>query len=749
MAIIKKHSQPFEPYARLMNIIGDQLITNKIVGVIEVIKNCYDADAEKVQVRFFNMENRAKTYLTEKEQPYIEIEDDGEGMTLTIITEVWLRPATPNKLDKRKNKKDITKKGRIIQGEKGIGRFAIHKLGEKIHVFTKAKGQDEVKLEMDFTEFNPEKVDLFNQPSVEYKLLNKVDNKWFVNNPPEEIKKTHGTLIRIYNLREEWRDKDYQELYKAVQRLIPPIDPNAIKLGVKEFKSEFDVNIYKGGSLYTSEQATTFKDVIEQAHFKMLGKVSKDGGLSFNYKAASPIRKFDREINLLDRKEMSDQNYVSKSIDRWFYKEDEETKKLQLIRSPICGEFKFSFYAFDFTDKNFTKNAIASFIKDNFVFVLRDGVRVYPYGEKGEDWLNLDKLRATIKAGQYISSNDLTGFVYITRDDNPILKDATNRQGIMDQDGALEDFKNLVTAATEIFNTEIKIDKNKLELKRNVAFKDSNSLVTRSYEALEKSLIKIDDREVLEKANKFFDTVQKHSAIMKDRMETVEDLAGLGMAVEKASHDALMLLSKMRGNIKDFQKKAKNKDYKNEELIKLLNELDENLNIVYDEMQVIQPLFKIQRKAIQDVSVYDNIEKVVKYFRREIENKINVQIIKDKDIIVTTNNGLILQVLINLLDNAIYWVNRTEKRKTEIAFKINSKDNTLIIADNGAGIREDVEPLIFNEFFSLKSDGRGLGLYIVKEILLRVNAEISIIHEEKKKLLPGANFIIRFNNEPQ
>jgi|JI10StandDraft_1071094.scaffolds.fasta_scaffold30092_4 signal transduction histidine kinase len=749
MAIIKKNSQPFEPYARLMNIIGDQLITNKIVGVIEVVKNCYDADAEKVQVRFFNMENRGKSYLTEKEQPYIEIEDDGEGMTLTTITEVWLRPATPNKLDKRKNKKDITKKGRIIQGEKGIGRFAIHKLGEKIHVFTKAKGEHEVKLEMDFTEFNPEKVDLFNQPTAEYKLLNKVDNKWFVNDPPEEIKKSHGTLIRIYNLREEWRDKDYQELYKAVQRLIPPIDPNAIKLGVKEFKSEFDVNIYKGDTLYTSEQATTFKDVIEQAHFKMLGKVSKEGILSFNYKAASPIRKFDREINLLDRKEMSDLNYVSKSIDRWFYKEDEETKKLQLIRNPICGEFKFSFYAFDFTDKNFTKNAIASFIKDNFVFVLRDGVRVYPYGEKGEDWLNLDKLRATIKAGQYISSNDLTGFVYITRDDNLILKDATNRQGIMDQDGALEDFKNLVTAATEIFNTEIKIDKNKLELKRNVAFKDSNSLVTKSYEALEKSLVKIDNREVLEKANKFLDTVQKHSAVMKDRMETVEDLAGLGMAVEKASHDALMLLAKMRSNIKDFQKKAKNKDYKNEELIKLLSELDENLNIVYDEMQVIQPLFKIQRKAIQDVSVYDNIEKVVKYFRRELDNKISVQIIKDKDIIVTTNNGLILQVLINLLDNAIYWVNRTEKKKTEIAFKINSKDNTLIIADNGAGIREDVEPLIFNEFFSLKSDGRGLGLYIVKEILLRINAEISIIHEEKKKLLPGANFIIKFNNEPQ
>ena len=378
---------------------------------------------------------------------------------------------------------------------------------------------------------------------------------------------------------------------------------------------------------------------------------------------------------------------------------------------------------------------------------MRDGIRVYPYGEKGEDWLNLDKLRATVKAGQFISYNDLTGFVYISRDGNPRLKDSTNRQGIMDMDGALEDFKNLVTAATEIFNAEIKIDKNKLELKKNVAFKNSNTLVSKSFEAFEKSLEKIDNKEVLEKANKFLDTVKKHSTVMKERMETVEDLAGLGMAVEKASHDALMLLSKMRGNVKDFKVKAKNKDFSNDDLINLLNEIDENLNFVYEEMQIIQPLFKIQRKAIQNVSVYESIEKVVKYFRRELENKISIQIIRDNDIIVKTNAGLILQILINVLDNAIYWVNKNESKHAEIAFRLNTNDNTLTIADNGPGIREDIEPLVFSEFFSMKSDGRGLGLYIVKEILLRINAEISIIHEEEKKLLSGANFFIKFNNE--
>jgi signal transduction histidine kinase len=739
MAIINKNSQPFKPYARLMNIIGDQLITDKKVAVIEVVKNSYDADAENVQVRFFNMDNYGKTFLTEKEQPYIEIEDDGDGMTLQTITDVWLRPATPSKLDKKKQKQNKTGKGRIIQGEKGIGRFAIHKLGEKIELFTKASGNDEIKLEMDFTEFNPEKADLFNQPPTDYKLLEDVYNNWFVNSPPEEIKKEKGTLIRIYNLRENWKKNDFEELYKSIQRLIPPTDENAESLGV-HFKQDFNIEVFKNRETYSSEEVTTFKDVIERAQFTMIGTVSKEGILNFDYKSVSPVRKVKKEINLLSKEQLAENNYSSYAIERGFNFDN---------HTPSCGSFSFTFYAFDLSkpDKTILNNDIKAFIKENFVFVLRDGVRVYPYGEKGIDWLNLDKLRATYRAGQFISYNDLTGFVYISQNGNPLLRDSTNRQGIMDIDGALDDFKNLVTAVTEIFNTEIKIDKNKLEIKRNIAFKDSNDIVIKSFNALKSSLEKIDNRDTLEKANKFLDTVQKHNTLMKDRMETVEDLAGLGMAVEKASHDALTLLSKMRSNVKDFRVKAKNQDYKNDELITLLNELDENLNFVYDEMQIIQPLFKNQRKTIKEVSIYESIEKVVKYFRRDIAGKITVKILKDNDVVVKTNTGLVLQILINLLDNAIYWVNKNESKEKEIIFKINSLNNSLIIADSGPGIREDVISMIFNEFFSLKSDGRGLGLYIVKEILLRINGEISVVLEEKDKLLSGTNLIIKFNQE--
>src|SRR2546423_13303561 len=86
-------TEHFRPYARLVSILGDQLITSKWVGVIELVKNCYDADANEVSVRFLNFDDDGEAT--------IEIEDDGDGMTLDLILNVWMKPATPYKLNQK------------------------------------------------------------------------------------------------------------------------------------------------------------------------------------------------------------------------------------------------------------------------------------------------------------------------------------------------------------------------------------------------------------------------------------------------------------------------------------------------------------------------------------------------------------------------------------------------------------------------------------------------------------------------
>ncbi|MGX8713201.1 MAG: ATP-binding protein [bacterium] len=740
MAIIEHDSQPFRPYARLMNILGDQLITDKKVAVIEIVKNGYDADANCVKVRFGNMANVGFNDLSPEEQAYIEIEDDGYGMTLDTIKNVWLRPATPNKFDKKRKKDNKTKKGRIIQGEKGIGRFAVHKLGEKIELFTKAKGQNEVKLEMNFVDFNPDDLNLFNQQT-DYKLLDEVSNNWYVQDPPERIINNTGTIIRISNIREKWSENDYKELYKNIQRMMSPVDEGARTLGI-DFIRDFTVEMYLEGKYYVDEDTKSFADVFERAQFSMIGTIDANGCISFQYKSLSPKRIVKTSINLLDEKDLSVHGYSLYGT-KWFQEN---------ARTPLCGPFKFTFYAFDLKNKDWTflDKELERFIKENFVYVMRDGIRVYPYGEKGIDWLDLDKLRSTFKAGQFISYNDLTGFVYISQEENQLLTDASNRQGLVNTRGAYDDFKSLTTAATEIFNYEIKIDKNKKELNEKVVINQSNAILQQSLAVFQKSLEKNHDLKTLELANKFVDTYQKHIELVEDRMRTVEDLAGLGMAVEKSSHDTLRLLSLMAQNVKTFKKKALKNNYDDTELIELLDDLDENLVVVYEDMQLIQPLFKIHRQKTKDISIKESIAKVVRYFRNDIDGKIATNIDEiSEDIIIKTNAGLILQILINIIDNAIYWLNKSGNSGKRINFKINTAEKSLVIADNGNGIREDIIPLVFNEFFSMKSNGRGLGLYIVRELLSRIDAEVSVIENSYDKILEGANFIIKFNKEEE
>src|ERR1700689_5613137 len=115
----------FKPYARLLTMLGDQLIKSERIALVEVIKNAYDADASWVKVTFSGFGDHFEVTSNSR----IIIEDEGTGMTREVLEEHWVNPATPiKKLEK--SIQDTTLRGRKIQGEKGIGRFALLKLGK-------------------------------------------------------------------------------------------------------------------------------------------------------------------------------------------------------------------------------------------------------------------------------------------------------------------------------------------------------------------------------------------------------------------------------------------------------------------------------------------------------------------------------------------------------------------------------------------------------------------------------------------
>src|SRR5439155_11430499 len=114
----------FRPRARMLLLLGDQLIRDAGLAVFELVKNAYDADATTCAVSMFS--------ITDPENARIVVRDDGTGMDIKTITGVWLEPGTEFRAEQRAEGRRSKKHHRLPLGEKGVGRFAAHKLGRDI-----------------------------------------------------------------------------------------------------------------------------------------------------------------------------------------------------------------------------------------------------------------------------------------------------------------------------------------------------------------------------------------------------------------------------------------------------------------------------------------------------------------------------------------------------------------------------------------------------------------------------------------
>ncbi len=119
----------FQPKAQLLILLGDQLIRDPGLAVFELVKNAYDADASECTVKMVN--------ITDHGIAEIIVEDNGTGMDEEIIRNTWLEPATDYRSRQKSNDQRSKKYRRLPLGEKGVGRFAVHKLGRKIKLITR------------------------------------------------------------------------------------------------------------------------------------------------------------------------------------------------------------------------------------------------------------------------------------------------------------------------------------------------------------------------------------------------------------------------------------------------------------------------------------------------------------------------------------------------------------------------------------------------------------------------------------
>lgn len=732
------------PHARIITMIGDQLIRNEKVALMELIKNSYDADAAWVQVRFINFKDKDGELVIQKNS-VIEIEDDGIGMSFDVIEKSWVNPASPYKFLMKKKGKEETKKGRIIQGEKGIGRFAVYKLGSTIEIFTRPEknNEDEVYLKSDLSIYDDELIGKKAQKSENPLYLDDIEYSYEIRVPKVIEKReivfknsrverlNHGTLIRITNLRGHWTGEKIREIFTDCLKLISPFN-----------KAEFSCDIVVNGTTYfTEKEQERLNDLLDLAPIKIEGSVDASGNI--NYKFSK------KKKELMTLKDLSNDSEIR---DKFFNKEG------TLIRGPECGPFNFKFYVFDLDRKASLESPLSKkdreIIKSHRVYLYRDGIRVYPYGDPTDDWLEIDIKRGTERAGDYLSNDQVIGYVEITNKNNPSLRDKTNREGLMDIGYSYEDFKALNLGIFGLLLTEFRKYKgDQQEKRKDLEEKEgllaSEEIVKEKIEVLKKYFEEKKDTKGNKLINSLAENYDKEKSVLNERVEIVEDLAGVGITVDAASHDLMIMMERAKETLNLLFEMMQVKEPDIPKLKETTEKIRGQFAFIEDQLHGIQPLFRSSRRYSKNWRIKEIIEKVKMYYSVPIKDrKINV-IVEEKGtpLVVKSTEGILLQAFINLVDNAVYWLTTSDKKDKTIKIIINGNKSEVIFADNGPGIKKDDYPYIFKPFFSTKGiKGRGLGLYITRQLLDRYDFSIELIEKEKNKILPGANFLVNFGD---
>jgi signal transduction histidine kinase len=723
-------------------MLGEQLIKNDQIALVELVKNSYDADATKVTVDFRGFGEG----LESSPASSIVITDNGTGMGADTLRRAWMSPATPEKL-RRKIKKPVTPKGRILQGEKGIGRFAVFKLGSSLKLKTRSMDSDvESCLQLDISDDN---VDLqadsfFILPDNQRKAMSEDGEKYLdqisaeliVGTPSvfvDSTQKTHGTQITISKIRSDWSLSKAKSAFSDLERL-QPIMWRASDTAADDFTIEF---LADGKSLnFRESRDQDLGAILEHAVLSVT-----DGVVDLE---SREIR-FDlnnRNITLsLDSPEIRG---LRPFRDRFGAVTDEAKPEFS------CGTFGFEFYVFDISNAAPSEYKLdrqeISTLRDHRIYLYRDGVRVYPYGDPDDDWLQIDVIRGTQSARSMFSNDQTVGFVAISQEHNPHLQDKTNREGLLEQGNATRDFVALIQTVLSYLRSkpyEQYAAANRRARERN---RPAREQVDAQFDQLKSGALTLPAQQAVDQLQV---AISREREIAEQQIARTQDLAGVGLSVETASHDLIAAGSESLRLAKLILGELRNLGLNGEHVYTLATSLVQRLEFIDSRFEDVQGLFVSSRKKRGATDVAQIARRVGSmYASMHRAKKIDFELDPELRLIVTTVESSAMQALINLVDNATFWLLASpEPRKIRI---YSPAPNVIAVSDNGPGVAPGDEPYIFEPFYSGKGDaGKGLGLYIAREAGARSGFAIDLASSSTPGALDGATFTMSFTDSEE
>lgn len=684
-----KFNLRFKPRARLLLQLGDQLIKNESIALVELVKNSYDADANTVNI-----------YMEKVDDPNngtIIIEDDGCGMNLYTVENVWLEPGSDFKTLLIKNSIVSDKYKRLPIGEKGIGRFGVHKLGNIIEMTTKSTNFNEVYVRIDWRDFE------------NYKYLEDVPIS-IVERPIPILFKNGktGTNIQITNLRRKWERGIAREVQRSITALASPFENSD---SFHPFYTVVDKPEWFEGLLKWDE-------VKDFSLFKFKIKMDGDSITYFQY-AFTP---WSTMIKLTSRSTDINDALVSKFKTLRHVEHTEANKygdRIDLGKHKI-GVVTLEGFIFDrdpfilklgVSDKTGFKKYLDN---NGGVKVFRDNLRVYDYGEPENDWLGLD-IRRVNEPTKRISNNILLSAISINRRDSSDLVEKTNREGFL-ENSAYNDFRGAILHCFEIIETLRYQDK--IMIRNNYGPTPKSSPVASTIsEAIKYVETKITQPDIRNQLIKYFNKIESDYKTISHNLLKAAG-AGLSMSVvihevEKIIYEVQRTLKVEKGSEKllNLVKHLSSLIDGYAEIIRKSNKTTENIIQLIDQA-LFNTEYRLSAHKIQIINAYRNFSGNPK---------------------IKLAKNLIIGTIMNIIDNSIFWLDQkgfnsnnnlsSTSKKIYINLVEDKNFMYIIIADNGTGFLIPTEN-ITEPFVSAKPGGIGLGLHIANEIMEAQNGKL-------------------------
>lgn len=669
-------------------LIGRDLITDRVTALFELVKNCYDANATEITIVFNNVG------LEKNGESSIIIKDDGIGMSFADIRDKWMVIGTSNK---RSNPYSPEPFNRKCVGEKGIGRFAVDKLGDKVNIITKQDGENQwLDVEIDWEAYYKQSAE-----NHDIKLFTDIENHYEFHD--SENQNDHGTTLTITNIREIWLESDIKRFVEEAAKLVSPFANMSYPMQIKVVAPEYGIETIATKNLDDVSIATI------------------DFTLDFNLSANTQ--------------------------DTAYFNEDTEVIEIQTIPIKSFGGIKMKVYFFDDTArrryrKEFPNNQIDG------VKIYRDGIITTPFAEnesdddKKRDVLGIDK-RLWKDIFDRVSTREIIGIVEITKDNNPMIIDATNRQDFVDNE-QYRDLKEFIITQLDAIEGYKKYSRKKKRKENSNTLESAGQEIQNFISSVENIAqqnpnLKDSLTPVVEQAKKTGKAVR---TAIKEKKEAEEEFArkeSIYMSIMSLQEYAIHIthavrttLNKIRDRVEYFNlfypdptEEDIFKRYAKEMYIEFLN-----VNKVIDYMlsysqSNIQP---------EDIELDETIKEIfIEYKPLFDANGITTEIIiPEKIMLRNTRQQFFRDILQNLLDNSIKAVKDSLQKIIRCTVVIEKEKLVIMLSDTGCGISEEKRTWVFGIYNTTTQDqgGAGIGLYIVKTRVESLQGNVSIIDSE-------------------